>query len=301
MRVPVRSSAFVLFLLLSAASASAGGFRKAYFAATVPGAFARTRSVNTVNGDVSEYLYARLADEEGKVSLETRYELKTGAYAGTKGVNRYVLGAGFPFGTAGPGWMRGIEKSRASGPDGTVYDMDEATVRAIAAGATDYGAIAVFEGTETVDGKACDRYGYSFGEGTGRVEGKYWLSEKVPFAVVREVTSGTDATGARYRFETKLVESGVKPELAKRAPKAAPPAQTSRPRHDALRHPQGGRRRGHQARSLCAARVHSLCKASRHIGRPQGHGNHDDSEVRAKAHRQRDAAGPPWRRGRRLS
>lgn len=226
MRVPVRSSAFVLFLLLSAASAFAGGFRKAYFAATVPGAFARTRSVNTVNGDVSEYVYARLADEGGKVSLETRYELKTGAYAGTKGTNSYVLTAGFPFGTAGPGWMRGIEKSRASGPDGTSYDMDEATVRAIAAGATDYGAIVVFEGAETVDGKACDRYGYSFGEGTARVEGKYWLSEKVPFAVVKEVTSGTDATGARYRFETKLVESGVKPELARRAPKAAPPART---------------------------------------------------------------------------
>lgn len=222
MRVPVRPSALVLVVLLSAASASAGGFRKAYFGATVPGAFARTRSVNTMNGDVSEYVYARLADEEGKVSLETRYELKTGAYAGTKGANTYVLEAGFPFATAGPGWMRGIEKSRASGPDGTVYDMDEATVRAIAAGATDYGAIVVFEGAETVDGKACDRYGYSFGEGAGRVEGKYWLSEKVPFAVVMEVTSGADATGARYRYETKLVESGVRPELARRPTKPVP-------------------------------------------------------------------------------
>ena len=226
MRVPVHSSSLVLLLLLGTASAAAGGFRKAYFGATVPGSFARTRSVNTVNGDVSEYVNARLADEEGKVSLETWYELKTGVWAGTKGVNTYVLRAGFPFAEAGPGWMRGIEKSRASGPDGTVYDMDEATVRAIAGGATDYGAIVVFEGTETVDGKACDRYGYAFGEGTGRVEGTYWLSEKVPFAVVKEVTSGTDATGARYRYETKLVESGARPELAKRPAKAVPAART---------------------------------------------------------------------------
>lgn len=227
MRVPVSPSSLALLLVFGAATASAaGGFRKAYFAATVPGAYARTRSVNTENGDVSEYVYARLADDEGRVSVETRYELKTGAYAGTKGVNSYVLRAGFPFGTAGPGWMRGIERSRASGPDGAVYDMDEATVRAIAAGATDYGAIVVFEGTETVDGKACDRYAYAFGEGTGRVEGKYWLSEKVPFAVVKELTSGIDATGTPYRYETKLVESGVRPELAKRPAKAVPAART---------------------------------------------------------------------------
>lgn len=217
----------VAFALLVVASyADAGGFRKAYFRATVPGAFAKTRSINTVNGDVSEYFYARLADEDGKVVLETRYELKTGSFAGTKGVNRYVVGAGFPFAAAGPGWMRGIVKSQASAPDGTVVDMDEETVRAIASGATDYGGIVVFKGTETVAGKSCDRYAFTHGSGDQKVEGELWLSDAVPFAAVKEVTSGVDATGARYRFETTLVESGVKPELAKGAARAAPAART---------------------------------------------------------------------------
>lgn len=227
MRITVRPFFLALTLALAAATAAeAGGFRKAYFRATVPGAFARTRSVNTVNGDVSEYAYARLADEDGKVVLETRYELKTGSFAGTKGVNRYVVGAGFPFAAAGPGWMRGIVKSQASAPDGTVVDMDEETVRAIASGATDYGAIVVFKGTETLAGKSCDRYAFTHGSGDQKVEGELWLSDAVPFAAVKEVTSGVDATGARYRFETTLVESGVKPELAKGAAKAAPAART---------------------------------------------------------------------------
>jgi hypothetical protein len=109
-----------------------------------------------------------------------------------------------------------------------MFEFDEETNKAIAAGATDYGAIVVFKGTETVDGKACDHYTYSYESGPlGKVEGEYWLSEKVPFAVVKEVTSGTDATGARYRYETKLVESGIRPELAKptKAPSGKAPAR----------------------------------------------------------------------------
>jgi hypothetical protein len=122
--------------------------------------------------------------------------------------------------------MRWVEKMQSSAPDGQQIDMDEETIRAIVSGATDYGAIVVFKGTETVDGKACDHYTYSYESGAlGKVEGEYWLSEKVPFAVVKEVVSGKDATGARYRNETKVVESGVRPELAKpgKTPSAAAP------------------------------------------------------------------------------
>jgi hypothetical protein len=229
MRISRRSRLLVAFvgaLALSATAAyGAGRWKKAYFRATVPGAWARTQSVNTVNGDVSEYSSVRLADEDGKVVLETSYELKTGQFAGTKGRNRYVLGAGFPLESEGLSYMRGIVKGQASGPDGAEIDFDEATVRAIATGATDYGAIVVFKGKETLAGKACDHYAYTHGSGDQKVEGEYWLSDKVPFAAVKEVVSGTDATGARYRFETKLVESGVKAEIAKaaKAPRAAAP------------------------------------------------------------------------------
>ena len=218
----------LVLVLVSASAEAAGRWKKAYYRATVPGAFARSESVNTANGDVSEYTSTRLADEEGKVVLETRYELKTGQFAGTKGVNRYVLKAGFPFAAEGPGWMRGVEQGQASAPDGTVVDMDETTVAAIASGATDYGSLVVFKGTEEVAGKVCDRYAYTHGAGEQKVDGEYWMNDSVPFGVVKEVLSGTDATGARYRFETKLVESGVKPEIAKaaKAPRVSKPVAT---------------------------------------------------------------------------
>ncbi len=230
MRISCRRSVLVALAATLAVSAAAFGgttrWKKAYFGATTPGAFARSQSVNTVNGDVSEYVTTRLPDEDGRVVFETRYELKTGQFAGTKGVNRNVMRADFPMKTEGLSRARWVERGSSSGPDGQVIEFDEETNRAIADGATDYGAIVVFKGTETVDGKVCDRYTYSYEAGPlGKVEGEYWLNEKVPFAVVKELTSGTDATGARYRYETKLVESGVRPELAKpgKTPSAAAP------------------------------------------------------------------------------
>jgi hypothetical protein len=135
--------------------------------------------------------------------------------------------ADFPMEMEGLSRARWVERGASSTPDGQMIEFDEETNKAIAAGATDYGAIVVFKGTETVEGKACDHYTYSFDSGPlGKVEGEYWLSEKVPFAAVKEIVSGKDATGASYRYETKLVESGVRPELAKaaKAPGRAAPA-----------------------------------------------------------------------------
>lgn len=229
MRIPLRAASLAAVLVFVSATADAASrWKKAYYRATVPGAFARTESVNAVNGDVIEYASTRLVDEDGKVVLETRYEMKNGRFAGTKGVNRYVLREGFPFAAEGPAWMRGIVEGRASGPDGAVFEMDESTVGAIASGATDYGAIVVFKGTETVAGKVCDRYAYTSGAGDQKVEGEYWMNDTVPFGVVKEVLSGKDATGALYRFETKLVESGVDPAIAKaaKAPRVSKPVAT---------------------------------------------------------------------------
>src|SRR5512138_348302 len=223
MRISRRSVALAALVgVLAVTEAASGGtsrWKKAYFRATTAGSFARTRSANTVNGDVSEYLYRRLADEDGRVVFETSYELKTGQFAGTKGVNRNVMRADFPMETEGLSHQRWVEKSQMTSTDGQVIEMEAETVRAIATGATDYGAIVVFKGSEKVDGKACDHYTYAYDSGSlGKVEGEYWLSDKVPFAVVKEIVNGKDATGATYRFETKLVESGTKPEAAKAEP-----------------------------------------------------------------------------------
>ena len=231
MRISRRSCLLVALvgaLALSVSAAGASRWKKAYFKATTPGSFARSQSVNTANGDVSEYVSTRLADEDGRVVFETRYEMKKGQFAGTKGLTRSVMRPDFPMETEGLSFARWVEKQAYSTPDGEMTESDPEMTQAAAAGMTDFGAIVVFKGTETVDGKVCDRYAYSYGSGGAKVDGEYWLSEKVPFAAVKEVVNGTDATGARYRSEIRLVESGVRPELAK-AGKASPGPASAAP------------------------------------------------------------------------
>ena len=202
--------ALVLALALPGPVSGASRWKKPYFKATPPGSWARTRMVNTVNGDVTENTSRRLPDEDGRVVLETSFEITSGQFKGTKSVSRSVMKAGFLFETEGLSYMRWVEKLKSTGGEGQEFEMDAETVRIVAADALDYGALVAFKGTETVDGKACDRYAWSYVDpALGKRDGEYWLSDQVPFAVVKEVSSGTDATKTPYRFESRLVESGV--------------------------------------------------------------------------------------------
>jgi hypothetical protein len=211
-------------LALSASAAVIGGpshWKKPYFTATKPGTFARSQGVDAVSGDVTEAVLTRLPDEDGRVVFERSDEFKTGRFKGTKSVSRYVMKPGFPMDLEGLSYMRWAGKVQWRDGSGTVTDGDAATVEAIASQGTDFGAIAVFKGTETFDGKSCDHYAYTAASGPGKVNGELWLSDQVPFATVKETLRGKDATGAEYRIETKLVETGVSAAAAKAAAQPA--------------------------------------------------------------------------------
>ena len=69
MRISLRTAVLAALVgVVSASVVAVGGatrWKKPYFGATKPGSYAKTRNVNTVNGDVSEYVYTRLPDEDG--------------------------------------------------------------------------------------------------------------------------------------------------------------------------------------------------------------------------------------------
>lgn len=217
---------YLFTLVLSASAVAVGGpahWKKPYFTATKLGSFVRLHGVDAVTGDITESVLTRLPDEDGQVVFERRDEYKTGQFKGTKNVGRYVMRSGFPMEMEGLSYLRWTEKLSGGSGDGPLNAMDAETVKAVASQGVDYGAIVVFKGTETIDGKACDHYAYSYNQkALGKVEGELWLTDQVPFATVKETLRGKDATGAAYRLETKLVGTGV----AAAAAKAAPPLVT---------------------------------------------------------------------------
>jgi hypothetical protein len=202
--------ALALGLVAVVALGEASRWKKPYFGATKVGAFARFHGVDSVSGDATESVLTRLADDKGRVVFERKDEYTAGKFKGTKNVGRYAMKAGFPMETEGLSYMRWAEKVQLGAGSGKLTVLDAATVKAIASQGVDYGAIVVFKGSETIDGKACDRYSYSYEDGgNGKVEGELWLSDQVPFGAVRQTTRGKDATGASYSSDSKLVESGV--------------------------------------------------------------------------------------------
>ncbi len=213
-----RSAVALTLLVSSPLVAGPSRWKKPYFGATKPGTSARLRGVDAVTGDVTEAILTRADDEEGRVVFQRSDEFISGKFKGTKSVSRYEMKPGFPVETEGLSYMRWAAKIAWGEDAGTVADA--ATLKAITSSGVDYGAIIVFKGVETVDGKACDHYAYTTGTGPGKVEGELWLSDLVPFATVKETSRGKDATGAEYRVETKLVAPGVSAEAAKAAASA---------------------------------------------------------------------------------
>ena len=88
-----------------------------------------------------------------------------------------------------------------------------ATMKAIAEGIMNYAALATFKGTETLDGKPVDHYGYQY-KGSymnipATTTGDMWLSDAVPFGLVKDVLTMRDGSGKTLtRIETILVEWG---------------------------------------------------------------------------------------------
>jgi hypothetical protein len=217
-----RTLALLVLSLAIAPFASAAGWKKPYFGATKPGAWARyiDHSSDPANVDMTVTL-TRLGDDEGRPQIELKMD-SNGKYP--LALNHYTMKSGFDVDRDlldyGPAIVGG-----AGGDADTQTVFDANTVKLIAENMPAYGAAVVFKGSEVVDGKKTDRYSYSIKRpGPSTEAGDYWLSDAVPFGVVRNtftITEGAKTT----KFERKLVASGA--DAAPVSTAAKPPAKTA--------------------------------------------------------------------------
>jgi hypothetical protein len=211
---------YVLLVLSLAISpfASAAGWKKAYFGATKPGTWARyiDHSSDPANVDMTVTL-TRLGDDEGRLQIEMKMD-SNGKYP--LALNRYTMKSGFDVDRDlldyGPAIVGG-----AGGDADTQTAFDANTVKLIAENMPAYGPAVVFKGSEVVDGKKTDRYSYSIKRpGPSTETGDYWLSDAVPFGVVRNTF--TIAEGSKTtKFERKLIATGAGPAPVSIAAKPA--------------------------------------------------------------------------------
>ncbi|MEA2325271.1 MAG: hypothetical protein QOE68_230, partial [Thermoanaerobaculia bacterium] len=177
-------------------------------------------SSDPANPDMTVTL-TRLGDDEGRPQIELKMD-SNGKYPIS--VNRYTMKSGFNADRDlldyGPSIVGG-----AAGDADTQTVLDANTVKLIAENMPDYGPAVVFKGSEVVDGKKADRYSYSIKRpGPSTEAGDYWLSDAVPFGVVRNTF--TIAEGAKTtKFERKLIATGAGPAPVSTA--AKPPVKTA--------------------------------------------------------------------------
>ena len=217
-----RTFALLVLSLAFSSVASAAGWKKAYFGATKPGTWARyiDHSSDPANVDMT-VTQTRLGDDEGRPQIELKMD-SNGKYPLV--LNRYTMKSGFNVDRDlldyGPSIVAG-----AGGDADSQTVLDAATVKLIANNMAAYGPAVVFKGSEVVDGKKTDRYSYSIKRpGNSTETGDLWLSDAVPFGVVRNTF--TIAEGAKTtKFERKLIASGAGPAPVSTA--AKPPAKTA--------------------------------------------------------------------------
>lgn len=203
----MRRTFVLLFLSLAIAPfAFAAGWKKAYFGATKPGTWARyiDHSSDPANVDMTVTM-TRLGDDQGRAQIEMKMD-SNGKYPLV--LSRYILKSGFDLDRNlldyGPSIVGG------AGGDGDTQTMFDAnTIKLMAENMPEYGPAVTFKGSEVIDGKKTDRYSYSIKRPGPSVEaGDYWLSDAVPFGVVRNaftITEGDKVT----KFERKLIATGA--------------------------------------------------------------------------------------------
>jgi len=203
---------FVLLVVSLAISpfAFAAGWKKAYFGATKPGTWARyiDHSSDPANPDMTVTM-TRLADDQGRLQIEMKMD-SNGKYP--VGITRYIMKSGFNIERDLLDYGPSIVGGAAVGEDPdaqTAFDAN--TVKLIAENMPEYGPAVTFKGSEVIDGKKTDRYSYSIKRpGPSTEAGDYWLSDAVPFGVVRNtftIAEGDKTT----KFERKLVATGSAP------------------------------------------------------------------------------------------
>jgi len=215
-------------LLFAAFGAGAGELKKDYFGATKPGAWVE-QALSSPDGSKSTYTSQRLPDEDGHVVLALSVKVIAGAGAGSESKNICVMPVDFNLARDFLSYGKFTEKMTMEF-SGMKMPVDNTTLDAIRKGSKDYRGGVTFEGSETIDGRSCDRYAYSIsiaGPAPSKEAGKLWLDPTLPFGIVRQTAKVLKDDGSvASEYEIKLTGSGLDQSMAS---VASPPVETPAP------------------------------------------------------------------------
>lgn len=198
-------------LLFSLALASAGELRRSYFEATRPNAWSEYALSSGTRPKVA-FRYQRQRDVDGKIVIELTVTTPIAPGKESKSKNTYIMSRKFNLGRDGLSFGKFIEQMSMSS-SGMDLQVDHATLDQIRQAEKDFRGAVTFEKTEKIDGRTCDRYAYSL-RTLGAVptveKGTLWLSDSVPFAIVRQVADVFKPNGTKLSsFTMQLQAAGT--------------------------------------------------------------------------------------------
>jgi len=210
----MRLAALLFPVFLLGSPIASADWKKPYFGATPVGSWATYATKSSV-GAPSVTTSMRLDDRKGRVRLEDRTTYPGKEYPPS--AQRFELAATFRIQSDLFDFARWLAASSSSTNGGAFQPMSADVVKTMKDMATPIGTIAVFVKSETVDGKECDHYAYSArSQVPGQVEtGDLWLSDTVPFGLVRRTSTHKDQSGrVVFSMEQDLIDSGMAPKAA---------------------------------------------------------------------------------------
>ena len=209
----MRLATVILSALVLAPLTTSADWKKPYFGATPVGSWA-TYTTKTSTGAPSVTTSSRLSDRAGRVRIEDRTTYPGKEYPPS--AQRYELAPGFNLKSDLLDFAKSLAAFSTSTSGVAFQPMSAAAVQTMKNMATPYGANAVFVKTETIDGKECDHYTYSVrSQAAGQVEtGDLWLSDAVPFGLVKRTTSNKDQSGSVvWSLEQAVTDVGMTPKV----------------------------------------------------------------------------------------
>jgi hypothetical protein len=203
--------------------ADPAGYKKAYFAATKPGSWAQYTMRVEGQADMG-YVNTRLADEAGQQRVEIRVEYMLQGKL-TPAYTDYVLKAGYSLEKDALGFGKALVAMSSRQPGAPAYVMPPDALDSARKTMPDYATSAVFVATENIGGKVSDRYRYTQkhpGNPAQIETGEIWLSETVPFGLVKQKATTKEESGKLIsQFDMLLIDSGAtSPTVATAAPAA---------------------------------------------------------------------------------
>lgn len=213
-----------------ATAAGAAGYTKSYFGATKPGSWAQYTMTVVGQPDMG-YVSTRLPDTGGNQRVEMRVEYMMQRKL-TPSWTNYTLKAGYALESDALGFGKAVVAMSTRVQGGRDQPLPESTLVNVRKTMPDYAASAQFVGTDNIGGRMSDHYTYvnRYPGSPAQIEtGELWLSDTIPFGLVRQKAVTKEETGKTVsQFEMVLIDSGAgKADVATAAAKA--PAATAGP------------------------------------------------------------------------